>query len=143
LRLRGALFSEWEAYQPIGRGTRARTRAKLGIKDERDIAAETEELETNSSAKWGIGLGLGLSERGIWPPGGAELGFALRRVIVDSLEELRFENDILQDNVKVIEHDTRWSDQVLKEAEWRLGFAIRDLPVTEGREDWLNPSSLA
>jgi hypothetical protein len=43
--------------------------------------------------KWGVGLGLGLSERGVWPPGGAELGFALRRVIVDSLADERDERN--------------------------------------------------
>lgn len=145
-RLRGALFSESEAYQPIGRGTRARTRAKLGIKDERDMAAEAEEIEANAPAQWGIGLGLGLSERGIWPPGGAELGFALRRVIVDSLEEIKAEEEDIQ-NRNISDPRklgmNKWSEEVVKEAEWRLGFAIRDLPVNEGREDWLNPSSLA
>lgn len=143
-RLRGALFSESEEYQPIGRGTRARTRAKLGIKDARDIEAEAEDLQARESAKWGIGLGLGLSERGIWPPGGVELGFALRRVIIDSLEEI-WEKE--KQHKHAASHSVssihRWSESVVKEAEWRLGFAIRDLPVNEGREEWLNPSSLA
>jgi hypothetical protein len=147
LRLRNALFTESDAYQPVGRGTRARTRARLGIKDDRDKKAEAEELAerkdgTVSGAKWGIGLGLGLSERGTWPPGGAELGIALRMVIVDSLDEM---NQVDQANGA----DLSWREKVksdgtvLKEAEWRLGFAIRDLPVTEGREEWLDPSSLA
>jgi hypothetical protein len=165
-RLRCALFSESDGYQPVGRGTRARTRARLGIKDARDVAAEAEEISsgppgtgtTASAAKWGIGLGLGLSERGIWPPGGAELGFALRRVIVDSLDEMKVEEDragvvvtppsppplgvplgVPLDCLGVVKP----CEEVVKEAEWRLGFAIRDLPVSEGREEWLDPSSIA
>ncbi|KIM23387.1 hypothetical protein M408DRAFT_77699 [Serendipita vermifera MAFF 305830] len=144
-RLRGALFTESDGYQPVGRGTRARTRAKLGIKDARDVAAEAEEIGgpegVASAAKWGIGLGLGLSERGVWPPGGAELGFALRRVIVDTLDEMvdpDAESDESLFHKKGLPCGT-----VVKEAEWRLGFAIRDLPVDEGREEWLNPSSVA
>jgi hypothetical protein len=120
----------------------------LGIKDARDVAAEAEELSgppgTASAAKWGIGLGLGLSERGIWPPGGAELGFALRRVIVDSLDEIKIEDShgdirVSQESLSMVKP----CEEVVKEAEWRLGFAIRDLPVNEGREEWLNPSSIA
>jgi hypothetical protein len=144
-RLRGALFSEVDAYQPIGHGTRARTRARLGIKEPRDIRFEQEDLEKMHQAadggevpKWGIGLGLGLSERGVWPPGGAELGFALRRVIVDSLATERDERIMESDG----EGDDRDGITVRREAEWRLGFAIRDLPLGEGREEWLNPSSI-
>lgn len=148
-RLRGALFSEVDGYQPIGHGTRARTRARLGIKEPRDIRFEQEDLEKMRHAaegaehdgevpKWGIGLGLGLSERGVWPPGGAELGFALRRVIVDTLADERDERSAESYD----ERDGREGFTVRREAEWRLGFAIRDLPVGEGREEWLNPSSI-
>lgn len=147
-RLRGALFTESDGYQPVGRGTRARTRARLGIKDARDIAAEAEEIAgadgSASAAKWGIGLGLGLSERGVWPPGGAELGFALRRVIVDTLDEMRVADDD-SDALPLLGSGSQGMpfQIIVKEAEWRLGFAIRDLPVSEGREEWLNPSSIA
>ena len=148
-RLRGALFSEVDAYQPIGHGTRARTRARLGIKELRDVRFEQEDLEKMRQAaeggendgevpKWGIGLGLGLSERGVWPPGGAELGFALRRVIVDSLADEKDERNAEGGDAR----DGREGFTVRREAEWRLGFAIRDLPVGEGREEWLNPSSI-
>jgi len=148
-RLRGALFSEVDAYQPVGHGTRARMRARLGIKEPRDIRFEQEDLDKMRQAaegdendgevpKWGIGLGLGLSERGVWPPGGAELGFALRRVIVDSFAD---ERDVTNAEGDYESHD-REGTTVRREAEWRLGFAIRDLPVGEGREEWLNPSSI-
>ncbi|PVF92172.1 hypothetical protein CPB86DRAFT_791428 [Serendipita vermifera] len=147
LRLRNALFTESDAYQPVGRGTRARTRARLGIRDARDKAAEAEEFAeredgTVSGAKWGVGLGLGLSERGTWPPGGAELGVALRRVIVDSLDEMDQLDEPRRTNPPWREK-MKSDGTVLKEAEWRLGFAIRDLPVNEGREEWLDPSSIA
>lgn len=149
MRLRGALFSDSDAYQPVGRGTRARTRARLGIMDDRDIAAEQEDLNRgqdgiNAPAKWGIGLGVGLSERGIWPPGGTELGFALRRVIVDTLDEMKAEKHSGHDADSGDEEEAPKEEvDVIKEAEWRLGFAIRDLPIDEARQDWLNPSSLA
>lgn len=32
--------------------------------------------------------------------------------------------------------------QVIEEAGWRLGFAIRDLPVGPGRDKWLNPLTM-
>ncbi|KAG8814874.1 hypothetical protein FRC17_000938 [Serendipita sp. 399] len=153
-RLRGALFSDSDAYQPIDRGTRARTRARLGIKDQRDIIAENEDLNQGqggpaSAAKWGIGLAVGLSERGIWPPGGAELGFALRRVIVDTLDEMKDADEVSEDEDGSQDSETNpkssrfLADSVVTEAEWRLGFAIRDLPTDEGRDEWLNPSSIA
>ena len=31
------------------------------------------------------------------------------------------------------------TSRVLQEAEYRLGFAIRDLPVGTGKEKWLDP----
>ena len=59
---------------------------------------------------------------------GADLSFLLRTVIVDSLDEGRLVGGGNGRNV------------VLEEAEWRLGFAIRDLPVGVGRDRWLNPT---
>ncbi|KAF8070027.1 gamma-tubulin complex, DGRIP91/SPC98 component protein [Lyophyllum atratum] len=84
------------------------------------------------SQPWAVGLAPSLLEREMWPPVGADLSFFLRTVIVDS-----FENE-------------KWGEgggekarsRVLEEAEYRLGFAIRDLPVGSGRDKWLNPLSI-
>jgi hypothetical protein len=49
----------------------------------------------------------------------------LRRVIVDSLDDTQ--------------RGHKLPKQVVNDASWRLGFAIRDLPVGSGRDRWLNP----
>lgn len=123
LRLVEALLSDTDEFKPIGRGIRAQTRAKLGIQDSRDLASAA----ANPATGQGIGLGHGLAERDTWPPGGADLSFFLRSVIVDSLEERK--NTMGDDNVESI-----W-----REGEYRLGFALRDLHVGDGKERWLNP----
>lgn len=76
---------------------------------------------------WAVGLAPALLERETWPPVGADLSFFLRTVIVDSFETGK----------STVEGAER--QQVLEEAEYRLGFAIRDLPVGPGRDKWLNP----
>jgi hypothetical protein len=87
-----------------------------------------------SDAQWAVGLGFGLAERDSWPPGGSDLSYYLRTVIVDSLEPL----------MKLTGADSlgfsEGQSKIFAEAEFRLGFAIRDLPVGSGRERWLNPS---
>ncbi|KAI0793256.1 Spc98 family-domain-containing protein [Abortiporus biennis] len=90
-----------------------------------------------SSLQTALGLSPNLSEAGTWPPGGAQLSFSLRTVIVDSLEQTYHHH----------EHDSE-SDtfspgrmKILEEAEWRLGFAIRDLHVS-GDAKWLNPKAI-
>jgi hypothetical protein len=123
MRLVEALFSDTDEFRPIGRGIRAQTRAKLGILDSRDVADEAAGQGTGQ----GIGLGHGLAERDTWPPRGADLSFFLRTVIVDSLEERTDTSS--DDNIQ----------SVWKEGEFRLGFALRDLPVGDGMGRWLNP----
>lgn len=85
-----------------------------------------------SHKPWPVGLALGLIERESWPPGGGDLSFYLRTVIVDSTE---------------VRPKRNWSDHeeedlpptAFEEAESRLGFAIRDLPMGKGRDRWLDP----
>ena len=70
---------------------------------------------------WGVGLNPALSDRGAWPPSGSDLAFALRTVIVDTLDEDMTENEEGEKrtgNGKV--RDTIWT-----ESEWRLGFIIK------------------
>lgn len=84
-----------------------------------------------SHSKWPVGLSPGLSNGDTWPPNGADLSFFLRTAIVDAHEH---------DNTNSV--DTRQPsshNQFLREAELRLGFAIRDLSVEPGLDGWLNP----
>lgn len=82
---------------------------------------------------WAVGLAPSLLEREMWPPVGADLSFFLRTVIVDSIDSHWSGN--------FVEYGRREKVQsrVLEEAEYRLGFAIRDLPIGSGRDKWLNP----
>lgn len=81
-----------------------------------------------STQPWAVGIAPSLLERETWPPVGADLSFFLRTVIVDSFETGK---DSLEN------YDV--GRQVLEEAEYRLGFAIRDLPIGSGGDKWLNP----
>jgi hypothetical protein len=82
----------------------------------------------------GVGLGLGLSERdaGTWPPGGSELSFLLRRVIIDSLQTGHEEH-----------HSDKKSPErvIVEEAAWRVGFALSELAEEDedGQAKWLDP----
>lgn len=95
-----------------------------------------------SSSEWGVGLGLGLSDRQRWPPGGAELALALRATMLDSVADL----------VKEKEVEAKWngernggvSKKIWEEVESRLGFAVRGQEEAgEGKEAWLDPQSIA
>ncbi|KAG5641756.1 hypothetical protein DXG03_004288 [Asterophora parasitica] len=81
---------------------------------------------------WAVGLAPSLLERETWPPVGADLSFFLRTVIVDSFENVARDAD----EAKISR------SRVLEEAEYRLGFAIRDLPTGPGRDKWLNPLAI-
>lgn len=84
---------------------------------------------------WVIGLSSALTESNHWPPAGADLSYLLRTVIIDSLDDdyprrqLNRSNSLFDDGEQAI----------YDEAEWRIGFAIRDLPVGSGQAKWLNP----
>jgi hypothetical protein len=117
-RVSGALFGREEAGagEALGLGRRARTRARLGLGGD-DVA-------NGHTGEWGIGLGLGLSERAMWPPGGAELAYALRTTLLD---------------------DGRPAESlgpVWEGIDDRVSFAIRPLPEDQAdgkRARWLNP----
>ncbi|KAG8747847.1 hypothetical protein FRC10_011293 [Ceratobasidium sp. 414] len=149
-RLRGALFEGSgisKVSTAVGRGVRAGVRVRLGIVDPvRDQIADERAEREGRLREWGVGLAVGLSERGgpgTWPPGGAELGLRLRHVIDDALEvgwgaKLSTESD--DERSEAME---RGQDEVvLKETSWRLGFILRDLEDenAEGRARWLNPN---
>jgi hypothetical protein len=83
---------------------------------------------------WVIGLAPALTQRETWPPGGADLSFLLRTVIVDSLELSHAHGPSHH-----LSGQCSGRERVYEEAEFRLGFAVRDLPVDAGRKRWLNP----
>jgi hypothetical protein len=76
---------------------------------------------------WAVGLAHDLADDQAWPPSGSDFSYHLRTVVNDSLP-ITF--------AEVGEKDTR---KIWQEAETRLGFALRELPVKTGREGWLNP----
>ncbi|KAJ3556170.1 hypothetical protein NM688_g2174 [Phlebia brevispora] len=83
-----------------------------------------------------IGLAPGLTE-GDWPPAGADLRLQLRTVIIDALD---IDHPGRQLSTQASGADGQ--AQAYEEAEWRLGFAIRDLPTGSGHAKWLNPRSI-
>ncbi|THH16575.1 hypothetical protein EW146_g4072 [Bondarzewia mesenterica] len=137
-RLQATLFSDEDDWK--FEGSEARAMAKKS-----SLHRRTRPVSGNASAAhgeggtWAVGLGLGLAERDSWPPGGSDLGFYLRTVIMDSLEShhgLAAEDDPERDDGSDGEKRT------FADAEFRLGLAIRDLPAGTGRERWLNPCSI-
>ena len=87
--------------------------------------------DQSHTGRWPVGLAPLLVTRDSWPPGGSELSFLLRTVIVDSQ----------QSNPQTTESTTSGLDsahRVMGEAESRLGFAIRELSG-RGHERWLDP----
>ena len=119
-RVSGALFGKETAGagEALGLGRRARTRARMGL-DKHSGAVEPE-------GEWGIGLGLGLSERNKWPPGGAELAYALRATLLDE-EQTATESGEAWDGI-----------------EDKVSFAIRALPEAQDgrRARWLDPQAI-
>ena len=124
-RLTAALFSDNDDRE-VAAGerkafalSRQRSRSSSGVAQHR----------TN---RWAIGLASFLTERGTWPPGGADLSFFLRTVIVDA-------QDICLAGTNDRKEDEPGSRRIAREAEFRLGFAIRDLASDTGHERWLDP----
>ncbi|OAX44150.1 gamma-tubulin complex, DGRIP91/SPC98 component protein [Rhizopogon vinicolor AM-OR11-026] len=124
-RLTAALFSDTDDREVVaGEGkafalSRQRSRSIAGVAQHR-------------INHWAVGLAPFLTERGTWPPGGADLSFFLRTVIVDAQDTCLIGTDDSK------EHELG-SRRIAEEAEFRLGFAIRDLASDTGRERWLNP----
>jgi hypothetical protein len=154
-RVGAALFGKdgGEAGDDVGLGRRARTRARLGIGSESGsrrascfsgmasglLTPAPSVLDTPSAllaaspgtsapTEWGIGLGIGLSDRRRWPPGGAELAYALRTTL--------FDHDIALFASR---------GPVWRGIEDRVSFALRALPDDESderRAQWLNPQAI-
>ena len=69
---------------------------------------------------WAVGLAPALTDRDTWPPGGADLSFFLRTVIVDSLDlgHASGENEKRDEETGI----DNGRQGVMEEAEFRLGF---------------------
>ena len=78
---------------------------------------------------WPVGLSRSLLEKDNWPPGGTDLSFFLRTVVVDVMEMVR----------PRIKNPKVTTPSAYEESEWRIGFAIRDLPSGKGQDKWLDP----
>ncbi|KAH9892864.1 Spc98 family-domain-containing protein [Cubamyces lactineus] len=121
------------------RRERARTRTESGRSKSRTRATSSSGT-AKSPGRRAIGLSPTLTVGDRWPPGGSDLNYHLRTVIVDSLEDGRFDIGCADD--EGVDECALAKRKILEEGEWRLGFAIRDLPVGTGKEKWLNPLSI-
>lgn len=124
-KLQTALFSD----SPDGKDRRLMTRRMAGSKRSDNLDA---------SDTWVIGLASPLTESNHWPPTGADLSYLLRTVIIDSLDDECPGRQIEKGRTSSEEQD---ASLIYQEADWRLGFAVRDLPVGSGQAKWLNPRS--
>lgn len=124
-RLAAALFSDEDESQPSGRAIKAYHPSAHRPKLLSDGLPQTSKA---------IGLAAPLISRDTWPPGGSDLSFLLRTVIADM-------QDSLCPRTGLVEESQNGMQQVMDEAVFRLGFAVRDLPAGTGRERWLDPLS--
>lgn len=136
VRVRMALFTDSD-------DPRDAVKSQNHARDRRRSSASTLELRrpydnaissAHGGRGWGVGLSPGLSDVGIWPPAGSDLAFSLRRVIVDTLDDGRFE---AEGGERRTGH-SRQRDVIWNQAEWRLGFIIKpfDEEDEEGEPAW-------
>ena len=121
-KLSAALFSDSEDWISGGKRS-AWSLAARGSK------RGTPELVSDDKV-WPVGLSASLLEKDSWPPGGTDLSFFLRTVVVDAMEMMR----------PRARSPKTTTPTAYEESEWRIGFAIRDLPSGKGQDKWLDPS---
>ena len=125
-RVGAALFGKEEAGagEALGEGRRARTRARMGL-ESGSKSTESHGQGDRRASEWGIGLGLGLSERNQWPPGGSDLAYALRTTLLNDVVHLG-------------------GGPVWEGIEDRVSFAVKDLPMTNDghRARWMDPQAI-
>ena len=125
------------------RRERQRTRSSGQSHSRTQTASGADQASPDEEAKKprrAIGLSPSLIIGAKWPPLGSDLNFLLRTVIVDALEEGRgFRVEEEEQGAEAEDGVAAAQKRIIEEAGWRLGFAIRDLPMGTGREKWLNP----
>ncbi|KAH8083806.1 Spc98 family-domain-containing protein [Cristinia sonorae] len=120
--LQSALFSDYCGEEDHTGAYSSNTRRLY------QISRQESKVDTSARTPWTIGISPALTPDGTWPPAGASLSFFLRTVIIDSLNlEYRFSDGL--DPGHDANREVDGQQRIIQEAEWRLGFAIRDLPV--------------
>jgi Gamma tubulin complex component C-terminal len=134
-RLAAALFSDSDSCEGDAKAH------SLAVKSlHRGPSRIKKSSDRTQAQAWAVGLAPALLERETWPPVGADLSFFLRTVIVDSFEGENVDTIAGEGETNSLGSGIgRGRHKVIEEAEYRLGFAIRDLPAGTGREKWLNP----
>ncbi|PIL34214.1 hypothetical protein GSI_03925 [Ganoderma sinense ZZ0214-1] len=156
-RLQDALFSDAEDFsapvvgsrmyaagqvRELAREERAKTRGDGHRRDHsRAASGVCEQKQKGKKGKRVVGLSPALTIGDKWPPLGSDLNFLLRTVVVDALEDGRAFS-AADDDEGMEDEKAKAQRRIMEEAGWRLGFAIRDLPVGTGREKWLNPFAI-
>ena len=120
-KLSTALFSDSEDWTSGGRESAWSLATRGGKKGTHGVIPDDK--------VWPVGLSASLLEKDSWPPGGTDLSFFLRTVVVDVVEMMQPRTTDL--NVT--------TPSAYDESEWRVGFAIRDLPSGKGQDRWLDP----
>lgn len=122
-RLKRALFGDGQSVdRAVGLGARARIRERMGM-------APAPAHAGGSTRRGGVALGLGLSDRTSWPPGGAELNIALRGTLIEAVDEL------------AAGAGSAGAERAWRAAEDRLGFVVRDPPDDAGGR-WREPGRI-
>ena len=120
-KLSAALFSDSEDWTLAGKRSAWSLATRKNKKGTPGLVPDTK--------IWPVGLSASLLEKDSWPPGGTDLGFFLRTVIIDAIEMMQ--SRTTNPGVE--------TPSAYDESEWRIGFAIRDLPSGKGRDRWLDP----
>jgi hypothetical protein len=120
-KLSAALFSDSEDWASGGQRSAWSLAARRNAKGTPGLVSDDK--------VWPVGLSASLLEKNSWPPGGTDLSFFLRTVVVDAMEVMRPRTvDLIGETPSAYD-----------ESEWRIGFAIRDLPSGKGQDKWLDP----
>lgn len=147
-RLSAAVFSDSDSWEVVAnrshsismsiRSVRRKSRRRTESGATEDERSKTEKGRDKDRRPWAVGLAPSLLERETWPPVGADLSYFLRTVIVDSFED---EGGGQSEGISG-GRGRAVTKIVAQEAEYRLGFAIRDLPIGTGKEKWLDPLAI-
>ncbi|KLO17438.1 hypothetical protein SCHPADRAFT_846666 [Schizopora paradoxa] len=151
-RLQNAIFSDKSPGEELDE----RSRAGLAKEARRQTRHPDVKQDSYPSPTWpwvvGLARGLMVNSQGEhqdWPPGGSDLSFFLRNVIMNSLEQVKnaeFSHLSTNDVSKLHEESSSYSDDngFWDDVEARMGFAIRDLPTGSGttKDKWMDPNSI-
>ena len=147
-RMEAALFDDGEWEEEEERSGGPSRKGKVVI-----LRKKASSPDLQSKSPWAVGLAPSLTDRGTCPPGGSDLGIAVRHVIMDSVDDVRQSvftrlklppglgstERIDGELVTEILHDDLGCDDFWEDVEARLGFTTESLRDT-GKEKWLDPT---